>query len=74
MKDAILDFNKLIPEFSEKAYLHMPNIYPFAPKIKAGDNLETEIDNMYVIGESAGIHGLLSAAITGSIVASEIQK
>lgn len=74
LKEAILDFNNLIPEFSEKAYIHMPNIYPFAPQIKIGSNLETEIENMYVIGEAAGTHGLMSAAIMGTMIASEMMS
>lgn len=74
LKESFLDMNNIIPEFTNKTYIHIPTIMPFAPQIKIGNNLETEVENMYVVGESAGISGLLGAAVSGSIVASEISK
>lgn len=63
-----------IPEITTKAYFHVPTIVPSAPKINIGDNLETEIDGMFVAGESAGIHGILAAAVMGTICANEACK
>jgi uncharacterized FAD-dependent dehydrogenase len=40
-----------------------------APSVTLGDNLETEVSGMYVAGESAGVSGLLAAAMMGVIVA-----
>jgi uncharacterized FAD-dependent dehydrogenase len=74
LKDAILDLANVIPEITTKAHFHIPTILPLAPKIKLGDNLETEIEGMYAIGESAGIVGILSAALTGIIVADSVKE
>ena len=47
---------------------------PMAPSINIGDNLETEIDGMFVVGESAGVHGILAAATMGILAADNICK
>ena len=39
-----------------------------------GNNLESEIDGMFIVGESAGISGILSAATMGLHVVNEITK
>lgn len=54
-----------IPELESKGYFHVPTITPLAPKINLGSNLESEVEGLYVVGESAGVTGILSAAITG---------
>lgn len=74
LKDALTELSLAIPEIATKAYYHVPTIIPAAPKINIGSNLETEISNMFVAGESAGVHGLLAAAVMGSIVGSEVEK
>ena len=68
------EVSELIPEFINKGYFHIPTILTLPPKIKIGNNLSTEIDNMYVAGESAGISGLLAASIMGSVAADSITK
>ena len=65
LKDVLLDLSKAIPEISTKAYFLIPTILPLAPKINIKSNLETDIENMFVVGESAGVTGILSAAIMG---------
>jgi hypothetical protein len=47
---------------------------PLAPKINIGSNLETELEGMFVAGESAGITGILSAASMGLICADSACK
>ncbi|NJO18595.1 MAG: FAD-dependent oxidoreductase [Thioploca sp.] len=74
LKEVITDLGNLIPEVTTKAYFHVPTIIPSAPKINIGDNLETEVDGMFVVGESAGIHGILSAGIMGIIAADAVCK
>lgn len=74
LKETIADFSKIIPEVSTKAYFHVPTITPLPPQINIGDNLETEVDGMFVVGESAGIHGILAAATMGTISANEVCK
>ncbi len=74
LKETILEISNIIPDISTKAYFHVPTITPMAPKINIGTNLETEVDGLYVVGESAGIHGILSAATTGIIAADMVCK
>jgi hypothetical protein len=68
IKPVLIELANVIPEITTKAYYHIPTITPLAPKINLGDNLSTEVDGMFVAGESAGIIGILAAAMTGSIV------
>lgn len=63
-----------IPELMSKGYFHVPTILPSAPRINIGDNLETEIDGMFVAGESAGVHGILAAGIMGIAAADAVCK
>lgn len=70
----IQEFSQIVPELSNKAYFHIPTILPLVPTVNIGSNLETEIPGMFVIGESAGITGLLSAAIMGCSVSNEVVK
>jgi uncharacterized FAD-dependent dehydrogenase len=67
LKDVLTELGTAVPEIVNKAYYHVPTILPMAPKINIGSNLESEIDGMFVVGESAGIHGILSAATMGLI-------
>ena len=74
LKETLTDLSGVIPEIMAKAYFHVPTINPLAPKINIGSNLETELDGMFVVGESAGISGILAAGITGTIVAESVCK
>ena len=74
LKTVIPELSAIIPEISTKAYFHVPTIVPSAPKINIGDNLETEVDGMFVVGESAGIHGILAAGTMGIIAADAVCK
>jgi len=72
--DSIKDMSNIIPELITKAYYYIPTIHPFTPTINIGKNLETEIEGMYTAGETAGINGLLSAAIMGVAAGDAICK
>jgi uncharacterized FAD-dependent dehydrogenase len=74
LKDTIKELAAVIPEIATKAYCHMPTIMPMCPKINIGNNLESEIDGMFIVGESASIHGLLAAACTGIISGDTVFK
>jgi hypothetical protein len=74
LKETIIELSSALPELLTKAYYHAPTITPLAPKINIGSNLETEVDNMFVVGESAGITGILSAACMGAAAADAIGK
>jgi uncharacterized protein len=74
LKNTLEEVTGIIPEIITKAYFHAPTINPMVPKINLGDNLESEIEGMFITGESAGIHGILSAGLTGIIAASSACK
>ena len=74
LKEEIMELSQLIPEITTKAYFHVPTILPLVPKINIGDNLETEVDGMFVAGESAGIPGILAAGIMGIAAADAVCK
>ena len=74
LKPVITELATVLPEIATKAYYHAPTIIPLAPKINIGNNLETEIDGMFVAGESAGIPGILSAGLMGALAADSVCK
>jgi len=74
LKQAITDLSIIIPEIITKAYFYVPTIIPMSPKINIGNNLSSDVDGMFVAGESAGIIGILAAAVTGIIAADNACK
>ena len=74
LRGDIEELSKVMPELLTKAYFHVPTILPLAPEINIGNNLETEVDGMYVAGESASVTGILAAAVMGVIAANEAGK
>jgi len=67
--DTLFEIEKIIPNICTKGYYHIPHISPMPAKIRLGDNLESEIENMFVAGEAAGIYGIMGAAVSGVIAA-----
>jgi thioredoxin reductase len=74
LKETLPELGLIIPEIMTKAYFYIPTISPMVPKINIGNDLSTEIDGMFVVGESAAVHGLLSAAVMGLIAADSVSK
>jgi len=74
LKDVLTELGTAVPEITAKAYYHVPTITPMAPKINIGSNLETEVEDMFVVGESAGVHGILAAGVMGAIAADNVCK
>lgn len=66
--------NNIMPDLLEKGSMYFPTIIPFPPQIKLNRNFETEVKDMFVAGESAGIPGLLGAAVSGCIASEAILK
>lgn len=69
LKEKMKDINKVIPNFLSKGYINVPDISLVTPKIKIKKDLSTNIEGLFVAGESAGIYGIISAALTGYIAA-----
>lgn len=68
------ELDGMIPNLINRGYFHTPNISPMASQIKLSNTLESELDGLYVCGESGGIKGILGAAITGAICADSVSK
>jgi uncharacterized FAD-dependent dehydrogenase len=56
-----------IPNIVSRGYLHIPDIETVTSKINIASNCETEIDGLFVAGESAGVSGLAAAGIMGAL-------
>jgi uncharacterized FAD-dependent dehydrogenase len=69
LQESLEKINTFMPDVISKGYFHIPTILPLPPKIKIAKNMEIEINNMFVAGESAGEIGILSAVLTGLIAA-----
>jgi uncharacterized FAD-dependent dehydrogenase len=74
LRETMAGLNEIVPKICDKGYFHVPNISPMAAQIRLGTNLESEIEGMYVSGESAGVSGIASAAIMGTICADSACK
>jgi len=74
LPEALSTVSAFMPDIITRGYFHVPTILPLVPKVKIGNNLSMEVDNMFCAGESAGIPGLLAAATTGLIVADSACK
>jgi uncharacterized FAD-dependent dehydrogenase len=74
LKETLSELGALVPEITAKAYYHVPTITPLAPKINIGDNLASEVEGMFVAGESAGVSGILAAGVMGIIAADSVGK
>jgi uncharacterized FAD-dependent dehydrogenase len=72
LKGTLEELSLVIPDIITKAHFHVPTIMTTVPQINIGNNLETEIEDMFVVGESAGVHGILAAATMGAIAGSEV--
>lgn len=74
LPEAIEKLEKVIPNLSMRGYYYVPNILPMAASVRLGTNLESEVDGLFIAGESAGLRGILSAAITGCVAADSACK
>lgn len=68
------ELSSLIPNLINKSNFYIPTIKPFTPEFKLNKDFSTDFENLYIIGESAGVSGLLSAAIMGYAATPAIVK
>ncbi len=66
------EIDLIIPQFTDKAYFYLPDIFTTIPNIKINKNLSTDINGLFLSGESAGIKGIMAAAASGFHAASRI--
>jgi uncharacterized FAD-dependent dehydrogenase len=74
LKQDMKDLAEIIPDVLTKAYFHIPTLLPLPSKINIGKDLSTEVNGLYVAGETAGIIGIAAAAQMGYIVAEAVAK
>lgn len=74
LEESIMKLEKFIPNLSSKGYFYIPDIKSISCSVILNENLETEVDGLYIAGESMGIKGILSAAITGVLCADSACK
>lgn len=74
LKGVLEELDTIIPNLLSRGYLHVPNISPLAASIKLASSLESEMEGLFVAGESAGIKGIAAAAITGCVAADSACK
>lgn len=65
LKNSFSELNEVIEDFSSKANIYYPTMITTPGKIKIKENLETEVDGLFVAGECSGSYGLLYSALTG---------
>lgn len=72
LKKELEELDNIVPDIMERGYFYAPTLMPWAPKINIGKDLSTDVKNLFVAGETAGIPGILGALVSGSAVADAI--
>ncbi len=74
--ESLRAFDKLTPGlYSRNTLLYGVEVKFYSSKVEVGNNFETQIKNLYAIGDGAGItRGLMQASVTGVVVARDIAK
>lgn len=67
--ESLSKLENVIPSIISRGYFHVPDIISTMSEVKVGSNLESEVSNMFIAGESVGIRGIAAAGITGAIAA-----
>jgi hypothetical protein len=66
---ALKTLEPILPNIINRGYFHVPDIDTNVSKINIANNLETEVDGLFVAGECAGIKGIAAAGIMGIVAA-----
>ena len=66
---ALKALEPVFPNIINRGYFHVPDIDTNISKINIANNLETEVDGLFVAGECAGIKGIAAAGIMGAVAA-----
>jgi len=68
------EIEKIIPDFIDKGYMHLPNILTYMKNISLNKDFSSSMDGLVAAGESAGVSGIYAAALSGTIAALNITK
>ena len=74
IKESLHQIEHIFPNIISRGYFHVPDIDTSVSKINIKPNLETDLDGLFVCGESAGIKGIAAAGIMGAIAAEGAAK
>ena len=74
--ESLQAFDKLAPGlYSKNTLLYGVEVKFYSSKVAVSDHFETAIQNLYAIGDGAGItRGLMQASVTGVVVARDIAE
>lgn len=72
--NTLKDLESIFPNIVGRGYFHVPDIDTNISAINIANNLETEVDGLFVAGESAGVKGIAAAGITGACAAEGAAK
>ncbi len=72
--EALRAFDKVAPGlYSKNTLLYGVECKFYSSKVQVNNNFETKVENLYAIGDGAGItRGLMQASVTGVVVARDI--
>lgn len=76
LTDIIQELSKgIVPQIISRGYYHCPDILACpSGSIRLGSNLESEVEGLFMAGESAGISGIAAAGISGALAAESASK
>jgi uncharacterized FAD-dependent dehydrogenase len=74
LADTLKGIEPVFPNLIGRRYLHVPEIDTITSVIRIGSNLETEVNGLFVAGESAGVKGIAAAGISGATAAESASK
>lgn len=74
--ESLRAFDKLAPGlYSKNTLLYGVEVKFYSSKVSVGPNFETGVENLYAIGDGAGItRGLMQSSVTGVVVARDIAE
>src|SRR5690606_8010818 len=74
ISNTLREVESIFPNLISRGYFHVPEIDTNINNINVANNLETEIDGLFVAGECAGVKGIAAAGIMGAIAADGAAK
>lgn len=72
--DELEELNEVMPNLLDKGSFYAPTLTPMAPKINVKSDFSTDVNGMFVAGESANVPGILGAAVSGVIASEGLMK
>lgn len=74
LHEVLREINDFIPNLCTKGFFHIPDICTLPSQVNLTAGLESEMEGLYIAGESAGVKGIMAAALMGTIAADNACK